>query len=171
MRLPSGSFHGQFKYNIKKKEDMERMNNKIPFEHQMMFIIKDYDRKVEEIHELRKELDELSKALEEFGGRGDRACLKNRCSNLKDKVKSLEGKLKKRTEAWETERREKARYNKQAKILEGTLRTCQNQLHDLLKMVEVPKLRKMANKIAVVLAKYKKEASSLQEEDHTEIKG
>ncbi len=144
---------------------MERMNNKIPFEHQMMFIIKDYDRKVEEIHELRQELDELSQALEEFGGRGDRACLKNRCSNLKDKNKSLEAKLKKRTEAWEAERREKARYNKQAKILEATLRTCHHQLHDLLEMVEVPKLRKMANTISVVLAKYKKEASSLQEDD------
>lgn len=165
MKLPSGSFHGHFKYYIKKKEDMERMNNKIPFEHQMMFIIKDYDRKVEEIHELRKELDELSQALEEFGGRGDRACLKNRCSNLKDKNKSLEAKLKKRTEAWEAERREKARYNKQAKILEATLRTCHHQLHDLLEMVEVPKLRKMANTISVVLSKYKKEASSLQEDD------
>ena len=89
MKLPSGSFHGHFKYYIKKKEDMERMNNKIPFEHQMMFIIKDYDRKVEEIHELRKDLDELSQALEEFGGRGDRTCLKNRCSNLKDKNKRM----------------------------------------------------------------------------------
>lgn len=48
---------------------MEKMNRKMPFEHQMMFIIKDYDRKVEEIHELRKELNELSQALEEFGGR------------------------------------------------------------------------------------------------------
>lgn len=27
---------------------MEKMNQDIPFEHQMMFIVKDYDRKVEE---------------------------------------------------------------------------------------------------------------------------
>ena len=38
---------------------MERINDDIPFEHQMMFIVKDYDRKVEENMELRKEVEEL----------------------------------------------------------------------------------------------------------------
>ena len=42
---------------------MEKMNQDIPFEHQMMFIVKDYDRKVEENVELRKEVEELSEAL------------------------------------------------------------------------------------------------------------
>lgn len=42
---------------------MERINDDIPFEHQMMFIVKDYDRKVEENMELRKEVEELSAAL------------------------------------------------------------------------------------------------------------
>lgn len=42
---------------------MEKMNQDIPFEHQMMFIVKDYDRKVEENMELRKEVEELSAAL------------------------------------------------------------------------------------------------------------
>ena len=41
---------------------MEKMNQDIPFEHQMMFIIRDYDRKVEENMELRKEVEELSAA-------------------------------------------------------------------------------------------------------------
>lgn len=36
---------------------MERMNQDIPHEHQMMFIIRDYDRKVEENMELRKEVE------------------------------------------------------------------------------------------------------------------
>lgn len=43
------------------------MNQDIPFEHQMMFIIRDYDRKVEENMELRKEVEELSAALEKQG--------------------------------------------------------------------------------------------------------
>lgn len=43
------------------------MNQDIPFEHQMMFIVKDYDRKVEENMELRKEVEELSAALENQG--------------------------------------------------------------------------------------------------------
>lgn len=46
---------------------MEKMNQDIPFEHQMMFIIRDYDRKVEENMELRKEVEELSAALEKQG--------------------------------------------------------------------------------------------------------
>lgn len=46
---------------------MEKMNDNVPFEHQMMFIIRDYDKKVEEIHELRREADELSLALDEQG--------------------------------------------------------------------------------------------------------
>lgn len=47
--------------------DMEKMNQDIPFEHQMMFIIRDYDRKVEENMELRREVEELSAALEKQG--------------------------------------------------------------------------------------------------------
>ena len=39
------------------------MNDDLPYEHQMMFIIRDYDRKVEENMELRKEVEELSAAL------------------------------------------------------------------------------------------------------------
>ena len=39
------------------------MNQDIPFEHQMLYIIRDYDRKVEENMELRKEVEELSTAL------------------------------------------------------------------------------------------------------------
>ena len=46
---------------------MEKMNQDIPFEHQMLFIIRDYDRKVEENMELRKEVEELSAALEKQG--------------------------------------------------------------------------------------------------------
>ena len=46
---------------------MERMNDDIPFEYQMMFIVKDYDRIVEENMELRREVEELSVALEKQG--------------------------------------------------------------------------------------------------------
>ena len=46
---------------------MEKMNQDIPFEHQMMFIVKDYDRKVEENMELRREVEELTAALEKQG--------------------------------------------------------------------------------------------------------
>ena len=46
---------------------MERKND-IPFEHQMMFILRRYDYVMAENIELRKEIEELTEALEELGG-------------------------------------------------------------------------------------------------------
>ena len=64
---------------------MEKMNQEIPFEHQMMFIVKDYDRKVEENMELRKEVEELSAALEKQGVQ-----LHNAKVDLKNEIKKEE---------------------------------------------------------------------------------
>lgn len=61
---------------------MERINDDIPFEHQMMFIVKDYDRKVEENMELRREVEELSAALEKQGVQ-----LHNAKVDLKNEIK------------------------------------------------------------------------------------
>lgn len=70
---------------------MERMNDDIPFEHQMMFIIRDYDRKVEENMELRKEVEELSAALatQEAELKKAKKELK-KMPSLKDKAMQLE---------------------------------------------------------------------------------
>ena len=65
---------------------LERMNDDIPFEHQMMFIIRDYDRKVEENMELRKEVEELSAALAAQGAELKKATKElNKMPSLKDK--------------------------------------------------------------------------------------
>lgn len=70
---------------------MEKMNQDIPFEHQMMFIVKDYDRKVEENMELRKEVEELSAALEKQGAELKQAKKElKKMPSLKDKVLQLE---------------------------------------------------------------------------------
>ena len=61
------------------------MNQDIPFEHQMMFIIRDYDRKVEENMELRKEVEELSAALEKQGVQ-----LRDAKVDLKNEIKKEE---------------------------------------------------------------------------------
>lgn len=61
---------------------MEKMNQDIPFEHQMLYIIRDYDRKVEENMELRKEVEELSAALEKQGFQ-----LHNAKVDLKNEIK------------------------------------------------------------------------------------
>ena len=67
---------------------MEKMNQDIPFEHQMMFIIRDYDRKVEENMELRREVEELSAALEKQGTQ-----LHDAKVDLKNEIQSLELKV------------------------------------------------------------------------------
>lgn len=70
---------------------MEKMNQDIPFEHQMMFIIRDYDRKVEENMELRKEVEELSAALEKQGVqlRDAKVDLKNEIKKEEEAEKAL----------------------------------------------------------------------------------
>lgn len=67
------------------------MNQDIPFEHQMMFIVKDYDRKVEENMELRREVEELSAALEKQGAELKKAKEElKQLPSLRDKVMQLE---------------------------------------------------------------------------------
>ena len=56
---------------------MERKND-IPFEHQMMFVLRRYDSVMAENIELRKEIEELTEALEELGGNNERKSLKKR---------------------------------------------------------------------------------------------
>lgn len=70
---------------------MEKMNQDIPFEHQMMFIVKDYDRKVEENMELRREVEELSAALKKQGAELKQAKKElKKMPSLKDKAMQLE---------------------------------------------------------------------------------
>lgn len=73
--------------------NMERINRDIPFEHQMLFIIRDYDNKVQEVTELRKEVDELAAALEQLGGKSAISSLKVKYNNLCQKYDQLKVKL------------------------------------------------------------------------------
>ena len=70
---------------------MEKMNQDIPFEHQMLYIIRDYDRKVEENMELRKEVEELSTALSAQEAELKKAKKElKKMPSLKDKAMQLE---------------------------------------------------------------------------------
>lgn len=71
---------------------MERKND-IPFEHQMMFVLRRYDSVMAENIELRKEIEELTEALEELGGNNERKSLKKRIKKLSEKNESLKQKL------------------------------------------------------------------------------
>ena len=123
---------------------MEKMNQDIPFEHQMMFIVKDYDRKVEENMELRKEVEELSAALAAQGAELKKAKKElKKMPSLKDRVLQLEA-----------AKRKNETLAKQAILLHKCVAYVRNQTRHLLAMVEVPGLRDLEQRMSEVLKKY-----------------
>lgn len=79
---------------------MERKND-IPFEHQMMFVLRRYDSVMAENIELRKEIEELTEALEELGGNNERKSLKKRIKKLSEKNESLKQKLSEKNKQYD----------------------------------------------------------------------
>ena len=123
---------------------MERMNDDIPFEHQMMFIVKDYDRKVEENMELRKEVEELSAALATQGAELKKAKKElKKMPSLKDKAMQLEA-VKRKNE----------KLARQASLLHKCMVYIRNQSRHLLAMVEVPGLRDLEQRVSEALKRY-----------------
>ena len=120
------------------------MNKDIPSEHQMLFIIRDYDRKVEENMELRKEVEELSTALS-----AQEAELKKAKKELK-KMPSLKDKAMQ----LEAVRRKNDKLAKQANLLHKCMVYVRNQSRHLLAMVEVPELRDLEQRMSEALKKY-----------------
>ena len=108
---------------------MEKMNQDIPFEHQMMFIIRDYDRKVEENMELRKEVEELSAALEKQGVQlyDAKVDLKNEIKKEEEAEKALK---KKPTFDEKVLQKQMTDLKKKNKILSKQV----NQLHKTLQL-------------------------------------
>lgn len=129
---------------ITKGKVMERMNDDIPFEHQMMFIIRDYDRKVEENMELRKEVEELSAALAAQG-----AELKKVKKELK-KMPSLNDKALQ----LEAAKRKNEKLTRQVGVFFKCMVYVRNQVRHLLAMVEVPGLRDLEQRMSEALKKY-----------------
>ena len=123
---------------------MERINDDIPFEHQMMFIVKDYDRKVEENMELRKEVEELSAALEKQGAELKKAKKElKKMPSLKDKAMQLEA-----------VRRKNEKLTRQVGVLFKCMVYVRNQVRHLLAMVEVPGLRDLEQRMSEALSEY-----------------
>lgn len=120
---------------------MERMNDDIPFEHQMLFIILDYDRKVEENLELRKEVEELSAAL---------AAQEAELKKAKKELKKMPS-LKDKAMQLEAVRRKNEKLTKQASLLYKCVVYVRNQTRHLLVMVEVPGLRDLEQRMIEAL--------------------
>lgn len=123
---------------------MERMNQDIPNEHQMMFIIRDYDRKVEENMELRKEVEELSSAL---------AIQEAELKKAKRELKQIPS-LKDKALQVEAAKRKNEKLTRQVGVLFKGMVYVRNQTRHLLSIVEVPGLRDLEQRMSEALKKY-----------------
>lgn len=109
----------------------------IPYEHQMLYIIRDYDRKVAENMELRREVEELSAALDEQGAELKKAKRElKKMPELKDQANRLDGAIRKRE-----------KLEKQVDTLHKNVTYVRNQLRHVLAMVEVPGLRNLEQRL------------------------
>lgn len=125
---------------------MERLND-IPFEHQMMFILRNYDKMVAENVELRKEVEELSEALEELGGTDERNSLKHKILCLKQKNNSLANKLQEKNKRYEEVHHQWQVAIKKKHIVVNTLNLVKAKINKMLVLVDVPALRQLSQRI------------------------
>lgn len=148
---------------------MEKMNQDIPFEHQMMFIIRDYDRKVEENMELRREVEELSAALEKQGTQlhDAKVDLKNEIKKEEEVEKALKKKptfdekvlLKQMTDL----KKKNKILSKQVNQLHRTLQYVRNRTWVLLEENFIPELEKLELQMRETLEKYEEMAWDLHQ--------
>lgn len=99
---------------------MERKND-IPFEHQMLFILRRYDSVMAENIELRKEIEELTEALDDLGGKDERKSLKKRIKKLSEKNESLKQKLSEKNKQYDEVYRMYKMVSKKKNVLKNTL--------------------------------------------------
>lgn len=115
---------------------MERKND-IPFEHQMMFVLRRYDSVMAENIELRKEIEELTEALDELGGNNERKSLKKRIKKLSEKNNQYD----------EVYRLYKM-VSKKKNVLKNTLLYVKAHINKMLALVDVPALKLLLQRIA-----------------------
>ena len=148
---------------------MEKMNQDIPFEHQMMFIIRDYDRKVEENMELRREVEELSAALEKQGTQlhDAKVDLKNEIKKEEEVEKALKKKPtfdEKVLQKQMTDLKKKNKIlSKQVNQLHRTLQYVRNRTWTLLEENFIPELEKLELQMRETLEKYEEMAWDLHQ--------
>lgn len=125
---------------------MERKND-IPFEHQMMFVLRRYDSVMAENIELRKEIEELTEALEELGGNNERKSLKKRIKKLSEKNESLKQKLSEKNNQYDEVYRLYKMVSKKKNVLKNTLHV-KAHVNKMLALVDVPALKLLSQRIA-----------------------
>ena len=126
---------------------MERKND-IPFEHQMMFILRRYDSVMAENIELRKEIEELTEALDELGGNNERKSLKKRIKKLSEKNESLKQKLPEKNKQYDEVYRLYKMVSKKKNVLKNTLLYVKAHINKMLALVDIPALKLLSQRIS-----------------------
>ena len=126
---------------------MERKND-IPFEHQMMFVLRRYDSVMAENIELRKEIEELTEALDELGGNDERKSLIKRIKKLSEKNESLKQKLSEKNNQYDEVYRLYKMVSKKKNVLKNTLLYVKAHINKMLALVDVPALKLLLQRIA-----------------------
>ena len=126
---------------------MERKND-IPFEHQILFILRRYDSVMAENIELRKEIEELTEALDELGGNDERKSLIKRIKKLSEKNESLKQKLSEKNNQYDEVYRLYKMVSKKKNVLKNTLLYVKAHINKMLALVDVPALKLLLQRIA-----------------------
>ena len=132
---------------FKAKLIMERKND-IPFEHQILFIQRRYDSVMAENIELRKEIEELTEALDELGGNDERKSLIKRIKKLSEKNESLKQKLSEKNKQYDEVYRMYKMVSKKKNVLKNTLLYVKTHINKMLALVDVPALKLLLQRIA-----------------------
>ena len=125
---------------------MERKND-IPFEHQILFILRRYDSVMAENIELRKEIEELTEALDELGGNDERKSLIKRIKKLSEKNESLKQKLSEKNKQYDEVYRMYKMVSKKKNVLKNTLLYVKAHINKMLALVDIPALKLLSQRI------------------------
>ena len=125
---------------------MERKND-IPFEHQILFILRRYDSVMAENIELRKEIEKLTEALDELGGNDERKSLIKRIKKLSEKNESLKQKLSEKNKQYDEVYRMYKMVSKKKNVLKNTLLYVKAHINKMLALVDIPALKLLSQRI------------------------
>ena len=98
--------------------------------------------------ELRKEIEELTEALEELGGNNERKSLKKRIKKLSEKNESLKQKLSEKNNQYDEVYRLYKMVSKKKNVLKNTLLYVKAHVNKMLALVDVPALKLLSQRIA-----------------------
>ena len=125
---------------------MERKND-IPFEHQILFILRRYDSVMAENIELRKEIEELTEALDELGGNDERKSLKKRIKKLSEKNERPKQPLSEKNKQYDEVYRMYKMVSKKKNVLKNTLLYVKAHINKMLALVDIPALKLLSQRI------------------------